>query len=57
MLPVVAMTASGDPDAIMRAGCIGYIPKPFEPHEFTALTGEFLQVTAGRFAGGRPPSP
>lgn len=46
-IPIVAFTGSPSPqivDAMIRAGCIGHIPKPFDPRAFTGLIREFLAV-------------
>ena len=49
-IPVVALTSgTGDQaNALIRAGCIGFIPKPFEPAEFLQIVSEILDATAGR---------
>lgn len=47
-IPVLAMTASPDVQALMDAGCVGYIPKPFDVRSFSALVGRFARETAGR---------
>jgi CheY-like chemotaxis protein len=49
-MPVVAMTSSTaeHANALSRAGCIGFIPKPFEPTEFLRLVDDLLKTTAGR---------
>jgi two-component system, cell cycle response regulator DivK len=49
-MPVVAMTSSTaeHANALSRAGCIGFIPKPFEPTEFLRLVDDLLKATAGR---------
>jgi len=47
---VVALTSgTGDQaNALIRAGCIGFIPKPFEPAEFLQIVDEILNATVGR---------
>jgi CheY-like chemotaxis protein len=49
-IPVVALTSgTGDQaNALIRAGCIGFIPKPFEPAEFLQIVDEILNATVGR---------
>ncbi len=49
-IPVVALTSgTGDQaNALIRAGCIGVIPKPFEPAEFLQIVDEILNATVGR---------
>ena len=51
-IPVVALTSATaeHANALVRAGCIGFIPKPFAPTEFLRLIVEFLHVTV---AGSR----
>ena len=57
-IPVVAMTSSGGDDAnkLGRAGCVAFIPKPFEPVEFRRLVAEVLNETVvrGRRVGDQP---
>jgi CheY-like chemotaxis protein len=52
-IPVVARTSGTAEHAkeLSRAGCIGFIPKPFELATFRRLVAEFLNATVGR---GRP---
>ena len=49
-IPVVALTSAtaAHANALVRAGCIGFIPKPFTPTEFLRLIVEFLHVTIAR---------
>jgi CheY-like chemotaxis protein len=49
-IPVVALTSgTGDEaNALIRAGCIGFIPKPFEPAEFLQIVRQILSATVGR---------
>ena len=49
-IPVVALTSgtSQDANALSRAGCIGFIPKPFEPAGFLRVVAEFLNETVRR---------
>jgi CheY-like chemotaxis protein len=48
--PVVALTSSTaeHANALSRAGCIAFIPKPFEPIEFLRLLDELLKTTVDR---------
>lgn len=48
-IPVVAITGSLDPDRMMAAGCLAFIPKPFTPERFVGLV-----AAAG--TNGRPPA-
>ena len=51
-IPVVALTAAataGDVDMLVRAGCIGYVPKPItDIREFQATLDGFIQATRPR---------
>ena len=49
-IPVVAFTSgtSADANRLVKAGCIGFIPKPFEPGTLPELVADFLKVTAAR---------
>jgi two-component system, cell cycle response regulator DivK len=49
-IPVVAMTSGTAEDAnrLIHAGCIGYIPKPFEAGSFPRLIAQFLKATSAR---------
>ena len=49
-IPVVALTAGPAEDAneLSRAGCVAFIPKPFEAREFLRLVAEILNETVGR---------
>ena len=49
-IPVVAFTSASAVEAnrLVRAGCIGFIPKPFEPGTLPGLVAEFLRATVGR---------
>jgi len=49
-IPVVALTSATaeHANALVRAGCIGFIPKPFAPTEFLRLIVEFLHVAIAR---------
>lgn len=49
-IPVVAFTSASAPEAnrLVRAGCIGFIPKPFEPGTLPGLVAEFLRATVAR---------
>lgn len=48
--PVVAMTsgAADEANALSEAGCVAFIPKPFEPREFLRLIAGILRETVGR---------
>ncbi|MGH7266796.1 MAG: response regulator [Candidatus Rokuibacteriota bacterium] len=46
-IPVVAITGSLDPDRMMAAGCLAFIPK-FVPERFVGLVAELLEQTVGR---------
>lgn len=52
-VPVVALTGamSSVAEPLMRAGCIGYIPKPFDLDTFCRLIAEFIKVTVARRPG------
>ncbi len=53
--PVVACTAAAaSPEGLMRAGCIGYIPKPFGG-DLLPLVAGFVRVTTGRQRSSDPP--
>lgn len=58
-IPVVALTAATAHVAaeLMRAGCIGYIPKPVEGGELARLVARFLAQTVGRRAVPGAPAP
>jgi CheY-like chemotaxis protein len=49
-IPVVAFTSgtAAEANRLVRAGCIGFIPKPFEPGTLPALVSEFLRATVAR---------
>ena len=49
-IPVVALTSGTGRQAneLSRAGCVGFIPKPFEPATFLRVVAEFLNETGGR---------
>jgi CheY-like chemotaxis protein len=49
-IPVVALTSAPAEQAneLSRAGCIGFIPKPFDPIEFTGVIDRLLRETVGR---------
>lgn len=52
-IPVVALTSGTAEHAneLSRAGCLGFIPKPFAPTEFLRLVAEILDETVGRSRG------
>ncbi|MGH7264425.1 MAG: response regulator [Candidatus Rokuibacteriota bacterium] len=54
-IPVVALTGSIDPGALMAAGCLAFIPKPFDPGGFVGMIQAVLQQTAGRRPRPRAP--
>lgn len=49
-IPVVAFTSgtAAQANILVRAGCIGFIPKPFEPGTLPALVAQFLRATVAR---------
>jgi CheY-like chemotaxis protein len=49
-IPVVAFTSgtAAEANQLVRAGCIGFIPKPFEPGTLPALVAQFLRATVAR---------
>jgi CheY-like chemotaxis protein len=49
-IPVVALTSGTAEDAneLSRAGCVAFIPKPFEPRNFVRLVADILKETVGR---------
>lgn len=49
-IPVVAFTSgtAAEANRLVRAGCIGFIPKPFEPGSLPALVAQFLRATVAR---------
>jgi CheY-like chemotaxis protein len=49
-IPVVAFTSGSAAEAnrLVRAGCIGFIPKPFEPGSLPQLVAGFLRATVAR---------
>ena len=56
-IPVVAFTSgtAAEANLLVRAGCIGFIPKPFEPGTLPVLVDQFLRATVAR--GPRGPAP
>jgi CheY-like chemotaxis protein len=52
-IPLVALTSGPDEDAseLSGAGCIAFIPKPFEPVSFLRLVADLLDVTVERTDG------
>lgn len=46
-IPVVAFTSgtAAEANQLVRAGCIGFIPKPFEPGTLPGLVAQFLRAT------------
>ena len=55
-IPVVAMTSGTGEQAneLSRAGCVGFIPKPFAPPEFIRLVEDILNETVGRSRRSEP---
>jgi len=49
-IPVVAFTSgtSADANRLVKAGCIGFIPKPFEAGTLPGLITGFLRATVAR---------
>jgi len=49
-IPVVALTGgtAAHANELSRAGCVGFIPKPFEPPTLLRLVTGFLNQTVGR---------
>jgi CheY-like chemotaxis protein len=50
-IPVVVACTSGtaaEANRLVKAGCIGFIPKPFEPGTLAGLVAEFLRATVAR---------
>jgi len=49
-IPIVALTSASAAEAneLGRAGCIAFIPKPFEPTEFRRLIADIVRVTVGK---------
>jgi len=56
-IPVVAFTSgtAAEANQLVRAGCIGFIPKPFEPGTLPALVAQFLRATVARDRRATPP--
>ncbi len=53
-IPVVACTAAAaSPEGLVRAGCVGYIPKPFG-RDFLSHVAGFVRVTTGRPRSSEP---
>jgi CheY-like chemotaxis protein len=52
-VPIVAFTAGSaeEANALSRAGCIGFIPKPFTASELITIVAEILRETVGRSRG------
>ena len=48
-IPVVSLTSGTAEDAkqLSRAGCVAFIPKPFEPTDFLRLIVDILNATGG----------
>jgi CheY-like chemotaxis protein len=58
-IPLVALTSGPAEDAneLSRAGCVAFIPKPFEPTSFLRLVAGILNVTVGRSRRSSDPPP
>jgi CheY-like chemotaxis protein len=60
-IPTVAFTSGSAAEAnqLVRAGCIGFIPKPFEPGTLPEFVAQFLRATVARDrrAPAAPPPP
>lgn len=56
-IPVVAFTSgtAAEANQLVRAGCIGFIPKPFEPGTLPELVAQFLRATVARDRRAAPP--
>jgi CheY-like chemotaxis protein len=52
-VPVVAFTAGSAEQAntLSRAGCVGFIPKPFTASELLTIVADILRETVGRSRG------
>jgi len=55
-IPIAALTSAGAGEAneLSRAGCIAFIPKPFDPMEFRRVVAQILNETAARSRRGTP---
>lgn len=51
-IPTVALTAGTAVagNKLVHAGCVGYIPKPFNNPEFARLVAGLIKATVGRFS-------
>jgi len=49
-IPVIALTSgtAADANKLIEAGCIGFIPKPFDAETFPGLIIEFVRATVAR---------
>ena len=49
-IPIVALTSASAEEAneLSRAGCIAFIPKPFDPAEFGRLIADIIRATIRR---------
>jgi len=56
-IPVVAFTSgtSADANRLVKAGCIGFIPKPFESGTLPELVDDFLRASVARDRRVTPP--
>jgi len=54
--PIVAVTSyamAGDREAVLSAGCEGYIEKPIDPDHFAEQVKRFLNAERGTADGGK----
>lgn len=58
-IPVVAVTSgtAAQANELIRAGCVAFIPKPFEPTAFLRVIAEILKETVGRSRRSSDPPP
>ncbi|MCL7413199.1 MAG: response regulator [ANME-2 cluster archaeon] len=45
-IPIIAVTAhvmKGDEERFIKAGCVGYIPKPIDVHQFKSQVAGYLE--------------
>jgi CheY-like chemotaxis protein len=49
-IPIVALTSAGaeEANALSRAGCVAFIPKPFDPDEFRRVVAGIVNATVER---------
>ena len=58
-IPTVAFTSgtAAEANQLVRAGCIGFIPKPFEPGTLPEFVAQFLRATVARDRRAPAPPP